>query len=166
MAVEFRKAQQADLQAIVTILNEIILEGGFNADLKTYTLKEKQKWFDTVSSEPYTLQCVLHNNTIIGFCYLSPWRGGREALSKVAEVSYYLQKAHRGKGYGKLMLKHIVETAKQNGFENLLAILLDSNLRSLQLLEQAGFKKVGHLPNVANLLKEKAGQFIYLKLLV
>jgi len=163
MKVEFRNATQNDLPALVDILNNIILEGGFNADLSTYSIEEKQAWFNKVTTLPYALLCLENEQEIIGYCYLSPWRNGREALAKVTEVSYYLKKEFRKQGFGKLMVQTITKTAKQNGFEKLLAILLDTNLRSVQLLEKEGFTIAGHLKDVAKLANSTAGQFIYIK---
>lgn len=166
MKVELKEATSNDLFKIVEILNSIILEGGFNADLVTYKVEEKEAWFNIVSSSPYALLCLHHQNEIIGYTYLSPWRGGREALAKVAEVSYYLKKEFRGNGFGKLMLKSIEQKAVRNGFKNLLAILLDTNIGSIKLLEKEGFHKAGHLPNIADLRDNTCGQLIYLKSLV
>lgn len=165
MKVELKQAKPNDLTKIVKILNGIILEGGFNADLETYQVEEKEAWFKIVTTSPYSLLCLHHENEIIGYTYLSPWRSGRSALAKVAEVSYYLKKEFRGNGYGEMMLQNIEQKAVENGFKNLLAILLDSNIGSIKLLEKYNYLKAGHLPKVAELSDKIAGQLIYLKTL-
>ncbi|RYG36561.1 MAG: GNAT family N-acetyltransferase, partial [Chitinophagaceae bacterium] len=86
---------------------------------------------------------------VIGFASVSPYREGRQALEKVAEISYYLHPDHQGKGAGTFLLQQIIERTKQLKFKFLVAILLGSNSASIALLKKAGFEKWGELPGLA-----------------
>lgn len=158
-----RSASLIDLPDIVEIRNNIIQEGGLTADMSPYSIDEKSKWFDQMTKKPYTIQVLEVNGIVVGYVYLSPWRNGRAALRRVAEISYYLAKPFRGTGYGRKLLQVGMDSATQNGFKTLLAILLDSNTTSVSLLESEGFHVAGHLPQVAELKDNVAGQFIMMK---
>ena len=158
-----RIALLADLHDIVEIHNGIIHEGGLTADMSPYSIDEKNKWFDEMSKKPFTIQVLEVNGIVAGYVYLSPWRNGRTALRHVAEISYYLTKTFRSAGYGRKLLQAGMDSAVQNGFKTLLAILLDSNIPSVSLLESEGFHVAGHLPQVAELKDNVAGQFIMMK---
>ncbi len=163
MTFNFRDATLNDLQQIVRIYNEAIEEGGFTADLEPFTIQEKEAWFNEVSLLPYFIQVVEIEKEVVGYFYIAPWRKGRKALSKTAEISLYLKKSFRTKGLGKQMLTKAVYLAKRNGLEHLMAILLDINQRSEQLLLSQDFIKAGHLSNIANINSDRCGQLIYIK---
>jgi len=161
--VNIRLAHIADLTHIVEIHNNIILEGGLTADMAPYQLEEKNKWFEEMTQKPFVIQVLEVDKVVAGYVYLSPWRNGRAALRHVAEISYYLAKSFRGSGYGRKLLQTGMDSAVKGGFKTLLAILLDSNVTSVSLLESEGFHVAGHLPDVAELKDKVAGQFIMMK---
>ncbi len=103
------------------------------------------------------------SNQPIGYFYFSPWRKGREALSGVTEISYFLKKEYRGRGFGNQIMQWIEKEAKNRGFESLLAILLDTNKKSVKLLEKHHFVQAGFLPHVAQLQHTRCGQLIMLR---
>jgi len=161
--VKFRCACLTDLPCIVEIHNDIIREGGLTADMTPYTIEEKRTWFEETTKTPYFIQVLEVNKVIAGFVYVSTWRNGRGAVRFIAEISYYLAKAFRGNGYGRMLLQEGMQLAMQNGFKTLLAILLDSNAPSIRLLESEGFHVAGHLPGIAELANSVAGQYIMMK---
>jgi L-amino acid N-acyltransferase YncA len=161
--IKFRNALLSDLPRIVEIHNDIIREGGLTADMTPYTTEEKRKWFDKISVKPYFIKVLEVDKEITGYVYVAPWRNGREAVRHVAEISYYLAKPYRGNGYGRTMLQEGVRLSLKNGFKILLAVLLDTNLPSIRMLESEGFFKTGHLADVAELERGVAGQLIMMK---
>lgn len=86
----------------------------------------------------------------IGFASLSPYREGRQAFEKVAEISYYLRPDHQGRGYGTHFVKNAIHSAKEMGTHFLVAILLGSNKVSEGLLYKLGFEKWGEMPGIAD----------------
>jgi len=98
---------------------------------------------------------------MVGWCSLSPYRPGRKALRTVAEISYYVHRDHRRRGVADAMLTHALNISTWLGFKNLMAILLDRNRASIQLLEKHGFRRRGYLPDIADFNGTICGQFIY-----
>lgn len=158
-----RVAREEDLPRLVDIYNEVILEGGFTADLRPYTIAQRRPWFNDHLIPPFQIHLVIEDDLVLGYFYLSPWRDGRAAMRQVAEVSYYLTSSARGRGVGRFMLQQAQLIAKNAGIRHLLAVLLDINTGSRSLLEKEGFSQAGHLPDIANLGETHCGQFIMLK---
>lgn len=161
--ISYRRAVSDDLSSIVAIYNSAIEEGGFTADLSPFTVDEKRAWFDKTNQVPYGIFVVETENKIVGYFYFSAWRGGREALSQIAELSFYLHPSARGKGLGQQVLTWANKEAQSTDFQHLIAILLDINHRSIHLLKKNNFQLSGQLPNIAVINKESCGQLILLK---
>jgi len=160
--IQIRLAKIKDLSSIVNIYNEAIEEGGFTADLEKVSSVQKEDWFHQTNTEQYGIYVLEEERQVIGYFYFSPWRKNRAALQTVAELSFYLAKAARGKGLGHLVLTKAIEIATKKSLFNLMAILLDCNTRSQKLLGKYGFEIIGHLPQVAQLKNQVAGQYIML----
>ena len=160
-----RKAIKADLPILTEIQNQAILAGQ-NAETSTKTIEERKEWFNHHQDEKYPIYVVLEDDEVIGYGTLSKYREGRAALQKVVEVSYYIHTQHHKKGVGTFMLNALLEYSKNLGFKFALAILLDSNLGSVRLLEKFGFEQWAHFPEIVELKNGTCGQFIHGKKLI
>ncbi len=160
--ITIRQALIEDLPAMTDIYNEVIMEGNYTADLNTFSVKDRKVWFDAHDQYPYHIFVLEIDQKILGYFYFSPWRAGREALKSVAEISFFLSKEVRGQGLGNMLMEKSLTIARELGFKHLLAILLDINSRSANLLEKWGFKVVGELSDVIKLPDMIVGQLIML----
>ena len=158
--ITIRKAVIDDLPVLTTIYNQAI-EARQTADTSPVTVSDRTSWFTSHQQEKYPLVVATTNEEILGYATLSQYRGGRPALRYAVEVSYYIHKVHQRKGLGTILLKYALVTAKELGFKHAFAILLDTNLPSVHLLEKFDFLKWGHFPNVAEIDGKVCGQFYY-----
>ncbi|MDZ7624586.1 MAG: N-acetyltransferase family protein [Ignavibacteriaceae bacterium] len=131
------------------------------ADTEYVSVDSRKDWFAQHSPDTYPIYVAEENGEIIGWCSLSPHRPGRKALRTVAEISYYTHKDHRRKGVANKLITYTIESAITLGFKNLISILLDLNKPSIHILEKFGFKKWGHLPDVAEIDGVICGQYIF-----
>lgn len=145
-----RLAIQEDLQAMTDIYNQAIVRKRCTADTKTFTLLQRQGWFDAHQNEAYPLWVYEIDGKIAGYLYLSGYRPGREAMIKTVEVSYYLDNAFQGHGIGTKFLDFGIKQAKALDYKTLVAILLSCNIPSIRLLEKFGFKEWGRMPEIAD----------------
>jgi len=161
--MQIRIATEDDLEQIVAIYNQAVMRGNCTADIEPQTTAERKSWFKEHTANKYPIFIIAAADTekIAGWCSLSAHRKGRKALARVAEISYYVDDTQQGKGLGKQLIAHALRTAPECGLHNLFAILLDINIVSIALLEKFGFKKWGHLPNIAEFPDKTCGQFIY-----
>lgn len=159
--MEIRIANEDDFEAVIKIYNHAVDEKFATADTEYVTIESRKEWFEQHSPGTYPIYIAEENAQIVGWCSLSPHRPGRKALRKVAEISYYIHKAHRKKGVANSLITHTIKSAKSLGFKNLISILLELNEPSIYILEKFGFEEWGHLPNVAEIEGRICGQYIF-----
>ncbi len=85
--------------------------------------------------------CIIYNerNEPIGFINLSKWLGGGDAYS----WSYYIDKHHQGKGYGKHAAQLAIHILKQANPTKTIKLAADvSNRKAQTLYLSLGFQKL------------------------
>jgi phosphinothricin acetyltransferase len=159
--MRIRLATPDDWPRVIAIYNQAVAEPFCTADTEPATLASRGDWLAQHQDERYPIFVAEVDRCIAGWCSLSPWRPGRKALETTAEISYYIDRDHRGQGLGSNLLQHALDVCPGFGFSHLLAILLDRNSGSLALLERFGFVRWGHLPEIARFAGGSCGQLIY-----
>jgi L-amino acid N-acyltransferase YncA len=79
---------------------------------------------------------------VIAWASLSPYRP-RACYDGIAEFSLYVERASRGRGVGLPLLEALLDTARERGFWKVIARVFPTNLPSLALCRQCGFRQVG-----------------------
>jgi len=146
--VKIRFAENKDLPAIVDIYNQAIQSRCATGDMDEFTVVVRVEWFSQHSPESYPVYVAELDNVILGFGSLSPYRPGRRAMDKVAEISFFLDYKHHRKGIGSVLLKHMIEDCCRLGIDSLVAILLNINEASIALLKKHGFEQWGLMPGI------------------
>lgn len=59
----------------------------------------------------------------------------------------YILPEHRGKGYGKLMIKLFIEYARKEGFKKIYTKTWSSNIASKKVFNKLGFKEISRVEN-------------------
>lgn len=137
-----------DLPAIVAIYNSIIAGRMVTADTEPVSVESKLHWFNNHNPSKRPLYIVKDNNSVIGWVSLESFYG-RPAYNQTAEVSIYLDELARGKGYGKEILKTILDQCPSLGIKSLLGYIFAHNEPSLKLFKSFGFEQWALFPNVA-----------------
>lgn len=158
--MQIRRAAEVDWPRIIEIYNQAV-DDGSTADTHPTTVADRAHWLQQHSDPRYPILLAVDSKHILGWCSLSPWRPGRQALNRVAEVSYYVDRDLRGHGIADRLMAAALDYALQHGFRYLLAILLDTNRPSLNLLRKHRFQRWGTLPGVADFGLTVCGQYIY-----
>lgn len=136
-----RDASGGDLEAIFAIYN--------------HEVRHEVSTFDTVPRDPvrdagwlrgreprYPVLVAERDGEIVGWGSLSQW-SERGAYARTAEVSVYVDRAHRGSGVGRRLLEALIERAPQGGIAVLLARITGENPASVGLHESLGFERIG-----------------------
>ncbi len=159
--LRIRNAGSQDLPQIVAIHNQAIASRRATGHMQPFTVEQRRAWlsaFDFVSSGIYV---AARNGRVMGYGTLTPYRPGRQAMERVAEVSFFVDFDFHGRGLGKALLGHMIEQAPALQKDSLLAILLDINQPSVALLEKFGFARWGHLPGIIDFEGQRCGQYLY-----
>lgn len=155
-----RLATLDDLPWIVEIYNQAIVSRNATADTVPFAVEQRLDWFHAHPADEHPLYVYEEGGRVLGWLSLSPYRG-RPALSRTAEVSYYVDYACHGKGIGSALMTHMLEDCPRTGLRVLVAILLEWNTGSRKLLEKFGFERWGFLPEVAEFDGKVTGHLYY-----
>ncbi len=160
-----RLAQPEHYDAIIQIYNQAIRTGGQTADVDEVRVEEKQTWLEQHDGKHYSIYVAIEDAVVVGYLALSPYRHGRAAFYHTAEISYYLDIEYQARGIGSFLVEHAIAKCPVLKIENLVAILLSCNTRSIKLLEKFGFERWGVMPNIANLKFANVDHYYYGKCL-
>jgi len=82
------------------------------------------------------------DGAVAGWGSLGPW-SSRGAYARTAEVSVYVDAAHRRRGVGRMLVAALVERGRAAGLGVLLARIAEANHASVALFESFGFGHIG-----------------------
>ena len=159
--MRIRTARPSDLQAIINIYNQAIEAGQQTADLTPVSVEDRKSWFESHPPEKYPIFVAEEDGLVVGYCTISPYRPGRMALRHTAEISYFVHSDHHRRGIASQLLEFAVQACYSLDIRTLFAIVLDSNTASVRLLEQHGYERWGHLPDVAVFGETEVGHYYY-----
>jgi phosphinothricin acetyltransferase len=146
-----RIASREDLPAIVAIYNEAVADRFATADLEAVTVQARAAWLASHDEHSHPVFIAELDGAVAGWCSLTAYRGGRSAVRRTAEISYYIARAARRRGIGRGLLEHAIRESPRLGIHVLFAIILEPNTSSIRLVERCGFSRWGRLPDVAEI---------------
>jgi phosphinothricin acetyltransferase len=159
--MNIRFAEYIDLKSIIEIYNQAVNSGKATADLKEISMEDRKDWFAEHNKDKYPIYVIETADRVVGWGSLSPYRKGREGLKSTAEISYYIDYNYHGLGYGKNLIDFIIKDCKRIEINNVFALLLEINEKSVEILERFGFSQWGFMPDVANINGITCGHLIY-----
>ncbi len=159
--MEIRPANETDWPRIAEIYNQAVDDGTCTADMEHISVDSRRDWFTSHLEERYPILVICRDGAIAGWSCLSPFRPGRRALAKTAEISYYLDRNCRGQGLGKALVQATIDTARMLGHRHLFAVLLEVNTVSIRLLETFAFDRWGLMPEIADFGSSTSSLLIY-----
>ena len=98
-------------------------------------------------SEGYPAYAVKWQGKIIGFCFLRAYHPF-PVFRETAEITYFIDKEHTGRGLGKVMLKKLEDEGKQRGISTIMASISSENMQSIAFHIKNGFTECGRFPGV------------------
>ncbi len=161
MRIIIRTAQAKDLVAIVKIYNQAVKLKSATADLSPVSLESRAEWLAAHDPARHPVFVAQSGNVVVGWCSISEYRPGRGALRHTAEISYYVHEDYRRLGVASKLVKHAIRECPRLDIKTLIAILLDINVPSVRLLDKFGFRKWGHMPDVADFDGKECSHLYY-----
>jgi len=159
--MEVRLAREEDLISINNIYNQAVRQRFCTAHLSEIGMDQRRVWFRGHDQNLFPVFVMEGKAEVSGWVSLGPYRQDRQALSHVAEVSYYVDEKMRGMGIGSRLLEHAIQVAPEFGFSVLVAILLNRNPASIALLVKFGFESWGVMPGIALIDGQEADHLYY-----
>ncbi len=96
-----------------------------------------------------TVQVARTRGRVVGAYSVRPAFAG--LAGHIANGTYLVAREHRRHGYGRALVEHSLAKARRHGFDAmLLNLVLEGNVASRRLWEQAGFRKLGRIPDAVD----------------
>jgi phosphinothricin acetyltransferase len=147
-SIQVRRARREDCPAILDIYNEAVLNTTASYDYAPRSLEHRQAWFDDHRHSGLPIFVAVENGgRVIGWSALNRYHD-RMGYRFTSENSIYISPAVRGMGIGSLLLKPLIESARQLGLRAIIAVIDSSNEASIRLHRRHGFETVGLFKSV------------------
>lgn len=151
-----RKAEAADVPAMLEIYNDEVLHGTATLDLHPKTMESRMEWFRAHNTANHPLMVAETAQGVAGYVSLSPYRE-KEAYRSTVELSIYVRRDCRGQGIASALMKRIIEWAEDDpDTHTIISVISSGNAASVRLHERFGFTYCGTIREVG----VKFGQYL------
>ena len=146
-----RKAEERDADDLARIYNHAMKPGIYaTADVTPVTRENRIDWLHR-RQEPFgAWVSQTAAGDVVGWCSLSPF-AVRPNYPGIAEISAYVDEAHRSRQVGRELLIHLISAARQAGFRSLVSLVYEKNVVSIAGCLLFGFRPMVTLRKVATL---------------
>jgi L-amino acid N-acyltransferase YncA len=142
-----RLATEQDLPAILDIYNDAILNTTAVYDYTAHTLEMRQAWFAAKQRDGYPVFVAEGEGEIAGFSSFGPFRTWA-AYKYTVEHSVYVAQRYRKRGIGRMLVKTVIDFARQMDRHVILAGIDSENEVSIRMHKQLGFEETATLKQV------------------
>ncbi|WDF83464.1 GNAT family N-acetyltransferase [Lacticaseibacillus pabuli] len=147
MNLAMRTATEDDLPRIVAIYNETISAHTITADTEPVTVAQREEWFHEHTPQQWPLLVGELDGQVVAWVSLSPYNR-RPAYAATAEISVYIDSAHRGRHIGSKILEYVNDHVTDYGITAVVALIISANRPSRRLFAKFGYGEWGRLPKV------------------
>ncbi len=152
---KIRPVTLEDAGAIVDIYNYFITDTTVTFEVQPLTVEEMAERIREISARfPYFV--YEEDGRVLGYCYAHLWKE-RAAYSKTLETTVYLHKDATHRGIGSLMVNHLVDLCREQGYHALIACITEGNEASVRMHEKLGFRQVSEYKEVGRKFDEWLG---------
>lgn len=137
-----RIATISDIEQIAEIYNQGIQDRVATLEANTKSMEEMEKWFSIRSDRHKVIIVEDEQGYVKGWASLNVFNP-RACYQGVADLSIYIRREERGRGFGKILLTALIDIAKQVGFYKLVLSTFALNYVGQKLYTTVGFTKVG-----------------------
>ena len=140
--MEIRDYNEQDIPAMVHIWNEVVEEGVAFPQMDCLDAESGKVFFAGQT------HCAVadDNGKVVGLYILHPNNVGR--CGHIANASYAIDSACRGKHIGEQLVTHCLVQAKKHGFKLMqFNAVVENNIHARHLYERLGFVQLGTIPN-------------------
>lgn len=98
-------------------------------------------------TEGYPSFVIKSDDGIVGFCFLRAYNPF-PTFKNTAEISYFINEKHSGKGLGKMALDKLIGAAREQGITTILASVSSKNTHSLSFHQKNSFTECGRFRQI------------------
>ena len=134
-----RNIEEKDIPIILDWYNWYIKNSTATFETEELTLNEfKQRVHTIIEKDPWII--LEENDKPVGYAYYSDFNS-RQAYACTVDLAIYLDPNACHRGYGKTLMKEMIDIARKYGYKNIVSLVTTGNIASEKLHERFGFVK-------------------------
>jgi phosphinothricin acetyltransferase len=135
-------------EQILAIFNDAILTSTALYDYKSRNMDDMKSWFEVKNQNSYPVIGIVDEmEKLLAFGSYGQFRTW-QAYKYSIEHSLYVEKSHRGKGLGKIILSELIQAARKQQYHCMVAGIDSTNIASIKLHKQYNFEHCGTIKQV------------------
>ena len=134
-----RKIEEKDIPVILDWYNWYISNSIATFETEEISL-EGFKQRVAFITEKYPWVILEENDKPVGYAYYSDFNS-RQAYACTVDLAIYLDPNACHHGYGKTLMKEMIDIARKSGYKNIISLVTAGNIASEKLHERFGFMK-------------------------
>jgi phosphinothricin acetyltransferase len=143
-----RRAEPADLPALLAIYNHHVLTTPATFDVAPRTLEQRREWFAQFSDRGrYRCFAAARDGRAVGWCCSTRFKE-KEAYATTIETSIYLAPGEGGRGLGKRLYLTLFDALVGEDIHRAFAGVTLPNDASVALHRALDFEEVGRYPQI------------------
>ena len=143
-----RKAEEKDIEALLSIYNYEVLNSTATFDLTPKTSEQWTEWFNAHNVDNHPLIVSEVNGKVAGYASLSPYRE-KEAYKSTVELSVYVHTDYRQRGIATALMQEIIRMAREDDtIHTIVSVITSENEVSVKLHHKMGFTCCGTIHSV------------------
>jgi L-amino acid N-acyltransferase len=142
-----RDATEQDVARILEIYNHQVLHSTCTADEQPVTLEARLDWFRHRRELDLAVLVLESASSVVGWASLNPY-SPKSGYRFSVENSVYVEPAHQGRGFGRMLLAESIRRARLRGLHAIVASLDGENVASYKLHQEFGFVEVARYPQL------------------
>jgi L-amino acid N-acyltransferase len=133
---------------MLKIYNDVIATSTAVYTSEPRSLEDRIEWFKDRVAKGFPVLVADHEDTTVGFATYGEWRGSWPGFFYTVEHSIHIDASLRGNGVGSLLMKALIDQAKEQGKHVMLGGIDAANEQSLKFHRSLGFEPVSHFKEV------------------
>jgi len=148
MSITIRPATIDDLPSILSIVNYSIEHTTANYNYEPQTIDAQKEWFSAKATAGFPVIVAVDDQGVEGFGTYGTFRE-KVGYRFTVEHSVYVTNQRVSQGIGSLLLKHLILTAKSEGYHAMIGGIDASNASSIAFHAKLGFTECGIIREAA-----------------
>lgn len=145
--MQIKNLGRAYAKDMLAIYNEAVLNTTASFDLQCRDVEYMNDYFSEKEAGDFPILGIVEEGALLGYASYGTFRP-RAAYKRTVEVSIYIQKDHRGKGLGQMLLSQLIVKAIEQQYHCMVAAIDAQNHVSIHVHQKAGFSLCGVIKEV------------------
>ena len=145
--MQIKNLGRAYAKDMLAIYNEAVLNTTASFDLQCRDVEYMNDYFSEKEAGDFPILGIVEEGALLGYASYGTFRP-RAAYKRTVEVSIYMQKDHRGKGLGQMLLSQLIVKAIEQQYHCMVAAIDAQNHVSIHVHQKAGFSLCGVIKEV------------------